>query len=78
MTQRHHRYLMQYPMRIHRKRLKRRRVAGKRTQYKSMAVGRMRKVLAEYMASRPQQQPIRAGNRNWWTRVKETFRKPAV
>lgn len=78
MTQRHARYLAQYPARIHRKRLKRRRRTRVIKVQRRIDVGHLRDVLAEYIASRPAPQPIRVGRQTLASRIKDMFRKPTV
>jgi len=78
MTRRHARYLAQYPMRIHRKRLKRRRKAKVEKMQRRADIGHLRDVLREYVATRPALQPIRVGKQTFATRLKNMFRRPTV
>lgn len=78
MTQRHARYLAQYPQKIALKRLKRRRVAGNRTQYKRTFSKRLRRTLMEYMQTRPNNVTFRPGRATLGQRIKSFFNKSPV
>ena len=78
MTHRHARYLREYPERIARKRLKRRRTAPNAVTQKREDISHLREVLKDYVASRPAPEPIRAGKPTIMTKVKNLFRKPTI
>jgi hypothetical protein len=75
---RHERRTVQYPARIHRKRLKRRRALAGRAERSVMSVRHMGDVLREYVATRPPQQAVRPGRLGVFGRVRNFFRKPTI
>lgn len=82
MTRRHARYLREYPERIARKRLKRRRAnrdwrIAKLIKDKKIRT-HLQNVLRDYVASRPSPEPIRAGEKKWHEPVTKFFRKPMI
>ena len=75
---RHERYLKERPRRIALKRLKRRRAGKRHTDRKRLQVGYFRRVLQDYLARQPKQEPVRAGKKAWHDPLTRHFRKPTV
>ena len=79
MTRRHARYLREYPARIARKRLKRRRASKHHVSARAKQHAQFKKVLADFVKNRPMVAPVRAGVKPWHDPITRHFRrKPTV
>lgn len=74
----HERRIAEYPWRIARKRLNRRRSRKIHRTMRKVDIKRLRSVLEEYVRMHPAPEPIRAGKPTMWNRAKNFFRKPTI